>query len=417
MKKRIQILLLISLFFMGTGKVFATSTWQIQSIDVMKVSRDDSRQPNIKEKIPGFVADVARLGATHIAIGTPYDEEFYPVLKVWVDEARKNNLKVWFRGNFSGWENWFDYPLFKSISEHHLMQAEFIAKHPDLFADGDIFTPVPEPENGLIHDPRFPNGNKQIYLQFLLDSYDICKNNMAKIGKNVACGYFSMNGDIARDIMTKEVAQKLGVVVVDHYVKSIDRFVHDIRELHQKFDVPIVLGEFGAPIPDIHGQMDQSTQAKYILDELIALNKLGPIVKGVNYWTAFGGSTRLFDDVTRPRQAASSITAFFIPQKVTGTITDQFGKPISDISLSALNNSIVTKTDSRGIYEIFLPKIDSDLVITSNNLYFGTTLHINASPQNVQILNVSVFKKSLSFSETVRQFIRNILNIIYDNFK
>ena len=91
-----------------------TPYWEIQSIDTMKYSRDMARERNkdmVFEKIiESVVEKIASTGATHVAIGTPYDEEFLPFLQTWVIAARKENLNVWFRGNFSGWEGWFDYP-------------------------------------------------------------------------------------------------------------------------------------------------------------------------------------------------------------------------------------------------------------------------------------------------------------------
>ncbi|MDP3888564.1 MAG: hypothetical protein Q8Q24_00825, partial [bacterium] len=87
---------------------------EFKSIDTMKYSRDIAREklndPSFDKVIDTQVKNIADTGATHVAIATPYDEEFLPILKRWVSSARKYNLKVWFRGNWSGWEGWFDYP-------------------------------------------------------------------------------------------------------------------------------------------------------------------------------------------------------------------------------------------------------------------------------------------------------------------
>ena len=96
--------------------------WEVQSIDTMKYSRDLSREklkdPSFDTVIDRQVKAIAETGATHVAISTPYDEEFLPILKRWASAARNYNLKIWFRGNWSGWEKWFDY---KSISrEEHI---------------------------------------------------------------------------------------------------------------------------------------------------------------------------------------------------------------------------------------------------------------------------------------------------------
>src|SRR3989344_4870027 len=146
------ILLLITLIFfillVLPNNISAKETyWEIQSIDTMKYSRDLAREKlqdrSFLVTIDSQVKKIAETGATHVAIGTPYDEEFIPYLKAWVDSARRYNLKVWFRGNFSGWEEWFNYPKI-GRAEHLLKLASFISKNPHLFGDGDLFTTCPE---------------------------------------------------------------------------------------------------------------------------------------------------------------------------------------------------------------------------------------------------------------------------------
>src|SRR5258708_11288045 len=117
----------------------------------MKYSRDTAREKmnelSFDIVIQKQVSDIAGTGAHHIGIGTPYDQEFLPFLQRWVSAARSNHLKVWFRGNFSGWENWFNYP--KITRDQHLqMTRDFIVNNSKLFEDGDIFSSCPECENG-----------------------------------------------------------------------------------------------------------------------------------------------------------------------------------------------------------------------------------------------------------------------------
>lgn len=80
--------------------------WAFQSVDTMKHSRDLAREKlhddSYDAVIDREVRSIADIGATHVAIATPYDEEFVPYLKRWVSAARKYHLAVWFRGNFSG---------------------------------------------------------------------------------------------------------------------------------------------------------------------------------------------------------------------------------------------------------------------------------------------------------------------------
>src|SRR6185312_2293157 len=108
------------------------------------------------------------------------------------------------RGNFSGWEEWFGYPKINSIDEHNTLTQDFVAKHSDLFQDGDIFTPLPEPENGGSGDPRGSDQKVTEFNNMLVSSYANCTNAFQKIGKQVLCGFFSTNGDIAKDVLTPQ---------------------------------------------------------------------------------------------------------------------------------------------------------------------------------------------------------------------
>src|SRR3989338_5682012 len=119
-----------------TPEKIRNNLFQIQSIDTMKYSRDLARakakDPSFDKVIDAEMKLIAGAGATHVAIGTPYDEEFIPMLSRWVRSARAHGLSVWFRGNFSGWEGWFSYP--KNRRARPLREIEAVLrKHPDLF--------------------------------------------------------------------------------------------------------------------------------------------------------------------------------------------------------------------------------------------------------------------------------------------
>jgi len=292
------------------------TSWEVQAIDTMKYSRDLSRE-KINDKgfdaiIDQQVKNIAEVGATHVAIATPYDEEFVPMLKRWVSAARKYGLKVWFRGNWSGWEKWFGYPSI-TREEHLKKTKDFILANADIFKDGDIFSSCPECENGGPGDPR-SNGDLLGHRAFIISEYQAAKSAFQKIGKNVKADYFSMNGDVARLVMDKETTKALdGIVTIDHYVKTSERLVNDIKSLAAESGGRIVLGEFGAPIPDIHGEMTEAEQARWINGNLSALVGISSL-EGVNYWVNVGGSTELWDSNGKARAAVSEIKKFYKPR-------------------------------------------------------------------------------------------------------
>lgn len=287
--------------------------WDFRSIDTMKYSRDPARE-YLKDKGLEKLADlqvrrVAETGASHVAIATPYDPEFLPVLSTWVKTARKYKLGVWFRGNFSGWEGWFGYEKIGQ-TQHMKMTKEFILRNPQLFRDGDKFSACPECENGGPGDPR-KTGKITDFRKFMIDEYQISKEAFSKIGKRVDSNFASMNGDVANLIMDPETTKKMGgIVVVDHYVKNPKQLSEDAAKLSRKSQGNIIIGEFGAPIPDLNGEMTESEQALWILDALRKI-KDTPSIIGVSYWTGFGGSTAIWDNDGVPKKAVNILKSFF----------------------------------------------------------------------------------------------------------
>ena len=353
-KTLLSLLIILTAGVLLPGPVSAEGAWwSVRSIDTMKYSRDVARQyltdPAFDAVIDRQVKDIAAAGATHVAIATPYDEEFLPFLQRWVSAARKYQLKVWFRGNWSGWAHWFGYPSITG-AEHLAKTSRFITSHPDLFADGDIFSPCHECENGGPGDPRL-TGDVAAYRQFLIDEYHSDTRAFQKINKQVAANYNSMNADVARLIMDRDTTRELGgLVTIDHYVRTPDRLVSDIRKLAQVSGGQIVLGEFGAPVPDIHGSLTPQAQSQWVGE---ALNQLirTPEVVAVNYWTSYGGSTRLFEEDTPPRPVVAVLTSYFQPRQIAVSVTSAAGQRLRTASASYFGKAFAA--NSQGI--IYLP--------------------------------------------------------------
>lgn len=286
---------------------------KIKSIDTMKYSRDYSREKlndvSFDKVINKQVFQITQTGATHVAIGTPYDKEFIPFLTKWVKETRKNNLNVWFRGNFSGWEKWFNYsPIDRQT---HIKSIEsFIKENPNLFVDGDVFTPCAECENGGPGDPR-QTGDTQGFRDFLITEYNVSKDAFKQINKKVNVGFFSMNYDVAKLIMDKQTTSLVGgIVTIDHYVASPEKMISDIEEIAKQSGGKVVIGEFGAPVPDIHGNMDSSQQAQWLQQTLEPIFKSLDVI-GVNYWVNVGGSTQIWDENGTPKEAVEVLKNFY----------------------------------------------------------------------------------------------------------
>lgn len=298
------IILLILLYL--TPKV---SRWTIRSIDTTKYSRDMALNGVSNDIIEKQMEDIAKTAANYVAIGTPYDEQFYPELIRWVNAARKQNLKVWFRGNFSGWEGWFEYP--KVTPEDHKVKLQnFLLNHQEIFKDEDIFTPCPECENGGSGDPR-TTGQTSEFRRFLIEEKNIAERIFAGHNKKIGVGYFSMNADVAKLIMDKDTTEALGgIVTIDHYVEKPQQLIDDVIIISGLSGGSIVFGEIGVPIPDINGSLTEDEQARWLKNALSLLEKDSRVI-GVNYWTNLGGSTQLWSKVGNPRKAVEVLRSFY----------------------------------------------------------------------------------------------------------
>lgn len=343
------LLLFLCLFIASTT---TTHAWTIKSIDTMKLSRDGARNPQVN--IAFWVEKVASLHANYIAIDTPYDNEFTPVLTQWVSEARKNHLHVWFRGNFSGWEGWFDYSPITDM-QHYQKTSAFIKSHPDIFQEGDIFTPAPEPENGIIGDPRSSQNAATMYKKFLITSYTTCQNAFQSIKKKVSCGYFSMNGDIALHILDQPTVDKIGnVIVIDHYVQKASDMGAEIDALKEKFHAKIVIGEFGAPIDGITSQMNDIEQEKFVFSILQTIAKRSDVVLGFNYWVIAGGSTALAQTDGTSKAVATAIDSFYDPVTISALVKNFKSQPIPHKKIHTSQGDVYTNTS--GDFAITFPK-------------------------------------------------------------
>lgn len=351
MKKISLLLLILFSYFIhflkpNTAKASQLNTLQIRSIDTMKFSRDLVREKandlSFNEVIDSQMKYIVDSGATHVAIDAPYDQEFLSMMTRWVLSARSYHLNVWFRGNFSGWEGWYDYPRIDRAT-HLKKTQDFILNNSDLFADGDIFTACPECENGGPGDPR--NGDVAGYRKFLFDEYEVTTKAFEKINKKVHSNFLSMNGDVAELIMDKETTKRLGgLVTIDHYVKTPERTVNDIKRLAEKSGGKIVLGEVGVPLTDLHGNMTEKEQAEWLAVAFAKFEKIPELI-AVNYWVNAGGTTGLWEYDGKPRLGSSVLKNYFTHKTASGKILNTAGKTIPNAYIRIFDESFPVNAD------------------------------------------------------------------------
>lgn len=403
----ITALILLSIFILknrASSSDNQVAWWNFQSIDTMKYSRDLSREklndPSFDLVINKQVEDIASTGATHVAIATPYDEEFYPILVRWVNSARRHDLKVWFRGNWSGWEKWFEYPEI-TRAQHLAKTDSFIRNHQDLFEDGDIFTACPECENGGPGDPR-QNGDVDGHRKFLIDEHNMTKKAFKSINKNVSSNYHSMNGDVARLVMNKETTKELGgIVTIDHYVSTPEKLVSDIGEISRSSGGKIVLGEFGAPIPDIHGKMTEAEQAEWV-DKALSMFMDTPELVGLNYWTNTGSSTELWDGKGEPREVVEVITKYYNLRVVRVRVIDEAGSQIKNARISLGERQF--QPDNEGFFHIPYFERANNINVRADGFSPATFALVNQDEYSISLTKIQegyLFK--------IKKFLKNII--------
>ena len=381
-----------------------TTWWKIQSIDTVKYSRDLAREKlndqDFDKDIDTQVRLIAETGATHVAIGTPYDSEFTPFLRRWVSAARRYELNIWFRGNLSGWEGWFGYTKI-SREEHTNNIQKFILDNKDLFTNGDIFSSCPECENGGPGDPR-NTGDINGYRSFLIGEYEVASDAFRIIGKDVKSNYMSMNYDVASLIMDQQTTKALGnIVVIDHYVDTPKKLATDIQNIAKKSGGKVVLGEFGAPIPDINGKFNEVEQSTWIGEALKEIS-INPELLGVNYWTGFGGSTELWDAKYKSKIAVGVINEYFRPRIITGIVKNEIGSPIKSANVLIWVKSV--KTDENGLFSI--PSVNNSEVIFKANGYI--TKNIESRGSNTFEIVLIKEKENMFFK--IRKYIKSKIN-------
>ena len=331
--------------------------WEIRSVDTMKTSRDKARtklhDSSYDTSINKQLGSIKSLGANYVALGTPYDNEFIPYLSRWVKLARKHELNVWFRGNFSRWEGWFDYPKDMTPAEHLAATAMFIEKNPGLFEDGDIFDPCPECENAM-HWPQ-PDGDIAMN-EFLRQQRRITEESFDKINKNVMTNIFSMIGGRARESMSAETAAALGgVVTIDHYIKNPSSMGEYVDYFASDLGAQTMVGETGAPIPDIHGDMSEDDQAAHVRSLLDELYSRKNKVFGLNYYVLSEGTTALINEDGSWRGAAHVLKRYYSPAVISGKITNTVGEPVYGVTVRTENGYSSAVSDRNGFYAFTVP--------------------------------------------------------------
>lgn len=302
-----------------------TGSWPIKSVSSMKETKDRVCGQRDQAFIDRWVDKAKELGANFVAIETPYDNpacgNAVEYTWKWINTIRSRGLKVWHRHMPLAFEGIYDKA--KAKGDYLGMIGDYIKNHADFFREGDIFTPIPETQNGGIAGVTYCSQNlcifdgKEHFNQWLREAMDVAEKAFNQIGLSgkIKIGYFGFDGFVAwgsnnpdwHGIIEDATIQKMGNLTIDHYPELIGQTMEQgLNEVMAKYPgLPIIIGEWGS--------VGNSNIEQQVKSSMAAAKRPG--VVGFNYWhLGMGGNEALINEDFSNRPQFDEVQNFFKPQ-------------------------------------------------------------------------------------------------------
>lgn len=299
-------------------------SWSIQGVSSMKETKDRICSQRSREFISRWLDRAQNLGVNYVAVETPYDNpacgNSVAYTATWVHEIHARGLSVWHRHMPLAFEGIYDTP--KNPSNDYLSQiGRYIRDNPSFFVEGDIFTPIPEPQNGGIAGGTYCPANICMYRsvshfnRWLRDAMDVSEQSFSSIGLGgkMKIGYFGFDGFVAwgdnnpdwNGMLEDETVKKMGNITIDHYPEIVgDTMANDLDELSARYpNFPIIIGEWGTITGgDTELQVRTTMQAAR-----------RPNVVGFSYWhMGMGGNERLIEEDFSQTKQYDDVQSFYV---------------------------------------------------------------------------------------------------------
>jgi hypothetical protein len=274
------------------------------------------------------------LGATHVAIGVPYDNG--DQWDKWVDAAHNNGLSVIGRSHWNSQEGDNGAPDNLTPGQYITNTDGFLNTHKSHLKPGDVFIYCVEPEQGHYWSRTYGSnwsGNATAmaeYNKFIQDGINHGKQILSSIG-GIDTSLVSVNGDMLM-LLSQDTVNLMTAVAVDHYTENEnngpkhtydlkymhDKMVADLDRFYNKWHKPIYIGEWGFTINSDEVSDDWQ---KTVYTDLLGIFAGNSNIYGVNIWNFMGDTSRILNDSsgtpTTLRPAADIVKAYF----TGGTIT------------------------------------------------------------------------------------------------
>lgn len=310
--------------FIPTLTPLPQGSWQIQSVSSMKETKDRVCNQRQSDFIERWVDTAKELGVNYVAVETPYDSptcgDSVSYTKSWINIIRSRGLRVWHRHMPLSFEGIYD--TIKDPAKNYLeLIRKYIGSNPNIFKEGDIFTPIPEPQNGGVRGVTYcPQsicifGNASIFNQWLRDAIDVSEDAFSTIGLagKMKIGYYGFDGFVAwgdnnpdwEGILEDATVAKMGNITIDHYPEIVgDTMENDLNELQVKYpNTPIIIGEWGT--------ISGGNTEQQVLQSMQAAKRQN--VVGLMYWhMGMGGYESLVEENFAKRPQFDEVQSFFL---------------------------------------------------------------------------------------------------------
>lgn len=290
-----------------TQTISKSKTWEIQSIDSMKETKDRVENQRSDDFINRWLDAAVELGATHVAIDTPMTSpkgnQSIDYTRKWLQPLRGRGLKVNHRHPILSMEG--DYGVHKDPNQDFVRIIDaYIRTNRDFFQDGDLFG-IPEITNVGINGVNCSSNcifsNKDLFNLFLQKYTIQTRQAFSDIGlSGVRVGGFEgYDGFIAaglnnpnwqgKSFLDHQTVEIFGnIIAIDHYPKNIATMDSDLRVIQSIWPGrKLFIGECGM----INGESPMEFR------QCLEVFRQHTEIFGMNYWhMGMGGPESLLNE-------------------------------------------------------------------------------------------------------------------------
>lgn len=340
MTKKILVFLAVLLLVLGIGITQGWYSHMAKSTSAKRYAihtgsysadRNNLTQAEIDALVLAIVKNIPN--AKYIVIGTHMDYALQ--MRMWADSIHQRGRHVWFRSfGFNSWQGHFGFPATGTPDQHRIDMANFIVTNKDIFAPGDIFSPVPdEPENSSYWTQTYGSpvwtklAAKEELNYFIQDSILDAQEAFSIIDVPVAVNYVFTNPYISKSVLNATTTSIIAALSTDNYPERVNGVAltsanEMANAMLNEINIWLLPATPGKPKhltigPSVWTQLTTTEQTDGYKAELDVIKANIPLLDGITVWQAGSSGnpkSRLFDyenGMWIARPATKVINKFF----------------------------------------------------------------------------------------------------------